>query len=88
MLKWDRSWTRAFIEGRHIDGRSSTQLVARVVALRQSSAVPIMPHPCGRERRLFLAMANRGQGCEAVGVYGTAKKAKHEVERSLGEVVQ
>jgi len=85
VLKWDRSWTRAFIEGRHLDGRRSTQLVARVVALQQIASVPIMPHPCGRERRLYLAMANQGQGWEAVGVYGSAGSAKRWCERTLKE---
>lgn len=88
MLRWSSCWITSFVEGRHIDGRRGMVLVARVVALRQIASVPVMAHPSGRERRLYLALANRGCCWEAVGVFGTAKKAKHEAERSLGEAAQ
>lgn len=88
MLKWDRCWISSFAEGRHRDGRRCGDIVARVVALRQISDIPVMPHPSGRQRRLYLAMANRGKGWEAVGIFGTANKAIREAEWSLREVAQ
>ncbi len=86
MLKWDRCWISSFAEGRHIDGRRSGDIVARVVALRQISDIPVMSHPSGRQRCLYLAMANCGKGWEAVGIFGTANKAIREAEWSLREV--
>ena len=82
-MRWSCYWVKAFDEGRHIDGRRDGELVARVVALREISDVPVMPHPCGRQRCLFLAMADRGKGWEAVGIFGTAKKAMCKAEQSL-----
>lgn len=86
-MKWDRCWISAFLEGPHMDGWRGGLRVARVVSLRQVAGIPVMPNRSGRKRRLYLAMANCGRGWEAVGVYGTAKKARHEAERALGEVV-
>ncbi len=86
-MKWDRCWISALLEGPHMDGWRRGLRVARVVSLRQVAGIPVMPNRSGRKRRLYLAMANRGRGWEAVGVYGTAKKARHEAERALGEVV-
>jgi hypothetical protein len=88
MLRWSSCWITSFVEDRHVDGRRGTVLVARIVAMRKIASVPVMAHPSGRERRLYLTLANRGRGWEAVGVFGTAKKAKHEAERSLGEVAE
>jgi hypothetical protein len=86
MLKWTPYWTSAFIEGPHVDARRDGLWVARVVACRRLQTMPIMPHPSGRERRLYLAMVNRGRGWEVAGVYATASKAKRECARALGEV--
>ncbi|MFN8730831.1 MAG: hypothetical protein ACK5Z4_13335 [Planctomyces sp.] len=86
-MKWDRCWISAFLEGPHMDGWRGGLRVARVVSLRQVAGIPVMRNRSGRKRRLYLAMANRGRGWEAVGVYGTAKKARQEAERALGEVV-
>lgn len=85
-MRWDRCWISAFLEGPRMDGWRGGLRVARVVLLRQVAGIPVMPNRSGRKRRLYLAMANCGRGWEAVGVYGTAKKARHEAERALGEV--
>lgn len=85
-MRWSSYWTKSFAEGRHIDGRHGGDIVARVVALQQISDIPVMPHACGRKRYLYLAMANRGRGWEAVGIFGTANKAKRETEWALREV--
>lgn len=84
-MRWSGCWISAFEEGRHIDGWCGVQRVARVVALRKISDVPVMPHHGGRRRCLYLAMADRGKGWEAVGIFGTAKKAMREAEQSLRE---
>lgn len=86
MLSWSNSWTSAFVEGPHLDAWRGGQRVARVVAMRQISSVPVMRHPSGRERRLYLAMVNRGVGWEAAGVFGTAHKARRACANALKEV--
>ena len=86
-MRWSGCWITSFPEGPHMDGWRSGERAARVVSLRQVAGIPVMPNRSGRKRRLYLSMANRGRGWEAVGVYGTAKKARHEAERALGEVV-
>lgn|GEM_PF-1668932 len=86
MLSWSNCWTSAFVEGPHMDAWRGGHRVARVVAMRQISSVPVMQHPSGRERRLYLAMVNRGEGWEAAGVFGTANKARRECAKALREV--
>ena len=85
-MRWSNSWTSAFVEGPHMDACCGGQRVARVVAMRQFSSVPVMRHPSGRERRLYLAMVNRGDGWEAKGVYSSAHKARRECAKALREV--
>ena len=86
MLKWTSCWVTAFPEGPHIDGRRDGVRVARVVACRRIGGVQVMPHPCGRERRLYLAMAYRHNDWQVVGVYGSLGAAQRECARALGEV--
>lgn len=86
MLRWSNSWTSAFVEGPHMDGWRGGARVARVVAMRKVASVPVMRHPSGRERRLYLAMVNRGDGWEIVGVFGTAHKARRASAAALAEV--
>lgn len=86
MLKWTPYWTSAFPEGPHVDASRDGRRVARVVACRRIQAIPVMPHPSGRERRLYLAMVHREGGWEAVGVYASASTARRECARALGEV--
>jgi hypothetical protein len=86
VLRWSNYWTSAFVEGPHMDAWRSGLRVARVVAMRQVASVPVMHHPSGRERRLYLAMINRGDAWEIVGVFGTANKARRDAERALREV--
>lgn len=86
MLKWTPYWVTAFSEGPHIDGRRDGQRVARVVACRRIASMPVMAHPCGRERRLYLAMVNRDRDWEVVGVYGCAGTAQRACAKALGEV--
>lgn len=86
MLSWSNYWTSAFVEGPHMDAWLSGLRVARVVAMRQVASVPVMRHPSGRERRLYLAMVNRGDGWEVVGVFGTAHKARRASAKALAEV--
>lgn len=86
MLRWTPYWTFAFTEGPHIDASRDGLRVARVVACRRIETLPVVPHPSGRERRLYLAMVNRGRGWEAVGVYASASKARRECAKALGEV--
>lgn len=83
MLKWDRCWISAFLEGPHMDGWRGGHRVARVVAMRKVSSVPVMRHQSGRDRRLYLAMVNRGAGWEVVGIFGAANKARRDAERAL-----
>lgn len=87
-LRWTPYWTRAFDPGRHIDGYCGTDRVARVVELERTETLPIMPHPSGRARRLFLAIANCGRGWEAVGAYASAAKARRECERMLDRYLE
>lgn len=61
-MKWDRCWISAFLEGPHMDAWRGGHRVARVVAMRKVSSVPVMRHQHGRDRRLYLAMVNRGAG--------------------------
>lgn len=83
VMRWTSYWTKAFDEGRHIDGRHGAEYVARVFQLERISGVPVMPHACGRKRYLYLAVVNNGGVSQAVGVYGTVMKAKREAERAL-----
>lgn len=83
VMRWTSHWTRAFAEGRHIDGRRGAEYVARVFQLERISGVPVMPHACGRKRYLYLAVVNNGGVSQAVGVFGTVMKAKREAERAL-----
>lgn len=86
MLKWTSYWVTAFPEGPHIDGRRDGVWVARVVACRRLASMPVMPRPCGRERRLYLAMVYRDHAWQIVGVYAGAGEAQHECAKALGEV--
>lgn len=86
MLSWSNSWTSAFVEGPHMDAWRGGHRVARFVTMRQVSSVPVMRHPSGRERRLYLAMVNRGEGWEVAGVFGTANKARRECAKAFREV--
>lgn len=83
VMRWTSYWTKAFDEGRHIDGRHGAEYVARVFQLERISGVPVMPHACGRKRYLYLAVVNNGGVSQAVGVFGTVMKAKREAERAL-----
>lgn len=83
VMRWTSYWTRAFGEGRHMDGRLDGEYVARVFQLERVSGVPVMPHACGRKRYLYLAVVNNGGVSQAVGVFGTVTKAKREAERAL-----
>jgi len=85
-MRWTSYWTKAFDEGRHIDGRRGTEYVARVFQLERISGIPVMPHTCGRKRYLYLAVVNNCGVSQAVGVYGTVMKAKREAERALRRV--
>lgn len=86
MLKWTSYWVSAFPEGPHIDGRRDGVRVARVVACRRLATMPVMPHPCGRERRLHLAMVYRDHEWQVVGVYAGAGEAQRECAKALREV--
>lgn len=86
MLRWTPYWTSAFCQGPHVDAWRDGLRVARIVACRRIETIPVMAHSSGQEGRLFLAMANRGRGWEAVGVYASAGKARRECANALGEV--
>jgi len=85
VTRWTSYWTKAFDEGRPIDGRRGAEYVARVFQLERIVGVPVMPHACGRQRRLFLAMACLRGKWMVVGVYGTSGAAKWACERALEE---
>ncbi|MCC6661894.1 MAG: hypothetical protein IT437_13525 [Phycisphaerales bacterium] len=87
MMRWTSYWTKAFDEGRHMDGRLDGEYVARVFELERLVGLPVMPHRCGRQRRLFLAMACLRGKWMVVGVYGTSGAAKWACERALEESI-
>jgi hypothetical protein len=86
-MRWTAYWTKAFDEGRHINGYRRGDYVARVIVLERLSGMPVMPHRCGRQRRLYLAMACLRGECVIVGVYGTSRSAKWACERALEEAM-
>lgn len=86
MLKWTPYWVTADRDGPHIDGRRDGVRVARVVACRRLASMPVMCHPCGRERRLYLAMVYRDHEWQVAGVYGSAGAAQRACGNALGEV--
>lgn len=86
-MRWTSYWTKAFDEGRHMDGRLDGEYVARVFELERLVGLPVMPHRCGRQRRLFLAMACLRGKWMVVGVYGTSGAAKWACERTLEEAI-
>ncbi len=86
-MRWTSYWTKAFDEGRHMDGRLDGEYVARVFELERLVGLPVMPHRCGRQRRLFLAMACLRGKWMVVGVYGTSGAAKWACERALEESI-
>lgn len=86
-MRWTSYWTKAFDEGRHMDGRLDGEYVARVFELARLVGLPVMPHRCGRQRRLFLAMACLRGKWMVVGVYGTSGAAKWACERALEESI-
>jgi len=64
---------------------------AAPVVLRHDGALGVHSwmrsgHPCGRGRRLYLAMAYRDHGWQVVGVYGSAGAAQRACATALGEV--
>ena len=85
MRRWTSYWTKAFDEGRHIDCRRDGEYVARVFELERIVGFPVMPHRCGRQRRLYLAMACLTGKWIVVGVYGTSGSATRACERALEE---
>lgn len=86
MLKWSSYWVTADRDGPHIDGRRDGVRVARVVACRRLASMPVLCHPCGRERRLYLGMVYRDHGWQVAGVYGSAGAAQRACANALGEV--
>lgn len=86
-MRWTSFWTKAFDEGRHMDGRLDGEYVARVFELERLVGLPVMPDRCGRQRRLFLAMACLRGKWMVVGVYGTSGAAKWACERALEESI-
>jgi hypothetical protein len=86
MLKWTSYWVTADRDGPHIDGRRDGVRIARVVACRRLASMPVLCHPCGRERRLYLAMVYRNDGWQVAGVYGSAGAAQRACANALGEV--
>ena len=86
-MRWTSYWTKAFDEGRHMDGRLDGEYVARVFELERLVGLPVMPHRCGRQRRLFLAMACLRGKWMVVGMYGTSGAAKWACERALEEAI-
>jgi hypothetical protein len=84
-MRWSGYWLKAFNEGRHIDGRLNGEYVARVIAIERLSGMPVMPHRCGRERRLYLAIVCLRGKWIVMGVYGTSRSAKRACERALEE---
>jgi hypothetical protein len=84
-MRWSGYWTKAFDEGRHMDGRLDGEYVARVIALERLSGMPVMPHRSGRKRRLYLAMVCLRGEWMVVGVYGSSRSAKRWCERTLEE---
>ncbi|MCC6661383.1 MAG: hypothetical protein IT437_10905 [Phycisphaerales bacterium] len=49
--------------------------------------MPVLRHPCGRDRRLYLAMVYRDHGWQVAGVYGSAGAAQRECAKALGQVI-
>lgn len=86
-MRWTSYWTKAFDEGRHMDGRLDGEYVARVFELERLVGLPVMPHCCGRQRRLFLAMACLRGKWMVIGVCGTSGAAKWACERALEEAI-
>ena len=86
MLRWSSYWVTADRDGPHIDGRRDGVWIARVVACRRLASMPVMCHPCGRDRRLYLAMVYRDHGWQVAGVYGSAGAAQRACGNALGEV--
>jgi hypothetical protein len=84
-MRWTSYWTKAFDEGRHINGHRNGEYVARVIAIERLSGMRVMPHRCGSQRRLYLAMACLREEWVIVGVYGTSRSAKRACERTLEE---
>ena len=86
MLKWSTCWVTASADGPHIDATRDGVRVARIVACRRIDSVPVMRHPCGRDRRLYLAMVYRDHDWQIVGVYGSDGAARRACATALGEV--
>jgi hypothetical protein len=86
-MRWTSYWTKAFDEGRHMDGRLDGEYVARVFELERLVGFPVMPHRSGRQRRLYLALACPRGKWMVVGVYGTSGAAKWACERALEESI-
>ena len=86
MLKWSSCWVSAFPEGPHIDATRDGVRVARIVACRRIASMPVMCHPCGRDRRLYLAMVYRNHDWQIAGVYGSDGAARRACATALGEV--
>ncbi|MCC6322913.1 MAG: hypothetical protein IT438_15925 [Phycisphaerales bacterium] len=86
MLKWSSCWVTANRDGPHIDGRRDGVWIARVVACRRLASMPVLCHPCGRTRRLYLAMVYRDGDWQIAGVYGSDGAARRACATALGEV--
>jgi hypothetical protein len=69
-----------FPEGPHHDARHGRERVARVVACHELYGMPVLPHPSGRRRRLFLALARVGGTWAVAGVYKSLRTAKRMAE--------
>ena len=75
-LRWQGSIS-AWDIGCHYDGWAGSRLEARVVRCRTLERLPIIPHPNGRRRYLYLALIpDKG----IVGVYRSLRKAQRECE--------
>ena len=83
-LRWG-GFTAAFDEGAHLDGWRGTERVARVFACRKLGGCPILNHPSGRQRRLFLALADVGGTWQVVGCFRSLRTARRGCEKAVSE---
>jgi hypothetical protein len=82
-IRWDGRWINHFDIGPHKDAYQGGRHAARIIECRRLAGYDVLPHPSGRRRRLYLALARVGGTWGTLGVYKSQRTAKREVERAL-----
>jgi hypothetical protein len=82
-IRWDGRWISYYDVGPHVDAFQGGRHAARIFECRRLAGLDVLPHPSGRRRRLYLALARVGGTWGVAGVYKSRRTAKRAVARVL-----